>query len=135
MHSDKLDVKAIFSAVAVLISTATRRSAACTAVCAGGSVRRAARYAGLLAFRGDGNARGQIPLRRDDGGGRAGCGREGDKGCGVSVGDAGLGGANIRRRFFSTHLRALRETWGGTSVQFQFGTGGGVWQHGRGDVP
>src|SRR5260370_14096621 len=107
MHSDKLDVKAIFSAVAVLISTHTRRSAACTAVCAGGSVRRAARYARLLAFRGDGNARGQIPLRRDDGCGSAGGGREGDKGCGVFVGDAGLVGANIRPSVVRTALRAL----------------------------
>src|SRR6267154_1203646 len=133
MASANADVHAIFSAaVACSSSTATRRSAACTAVCSGRSVRRASGYVRLLAFGRNGNTRGQISLRWNDGCGRAGCGRKGDKCCGISI---GLGCGYIRRRFFSTHLRALRETWGGTSVQFQFGTGGSVWQHGRGDVP
>src|SRR6266478_5806264 len=85
MPSSDAHVNLILSAaVARCCSSAARGPASCSTVCAGRSVRGATGYAGLLAFGGNGNARGQIPLRRDDGRGRAGSCGECDERCGTA---------------------------------------------------
>src|SRR5207344_2938864 len=87
--------------------------------CAGvsGAVRRAARYAGLGAFRRNRYARGKIALRRLDIGLRSGggCG-ERDKSVWTPAGGRGLRGAKFRRRKRIASLRALRHAGRGACV-------------------